>query len=216
MCHPERRTLGAAADEVCMVSGVKDLLDSLVRILTAGEKSATEGDALSYSNPKAGSRIRACDLRLRGALPKYPYPAPPAVSFNSSPGACSLIFILIHTHRLNPGHSLKPTRSRRQTSRIHANRESVHLLECRLVPVVEPAAFMHSERHREIRAHICADHQQIRFAVSRNDLAPGAVLAQVRVTHGSSIPHIHLAHKASFLTGRAGGYSRGTSGDGPF
>jgi hypothetical protein len=45
---------------------------------TAGDKSETEGVALSYINPKADGRIRACDLRLFGALPKYLCPAPPA------------------------------------------------------------------------------------------------------------------------------------------
>ena len=80
----------------------------------------------------------------------------------------------------------------------HADRQIVHLLVARTVPVPELRAFVHGEGNDPRRAGIGADDQHVGFAVASRELAIGAVPAQVSIAHGRAVLHIQLAHVSRF------------------
>ena len=81
----------------------------------------------------------------------------------------------------------------------HADRQFVHLLIARTVPIPEVCALVHGEGNNPRRARIGANDQHIGFAVASRELAISAIPAQVSVAHGCAVLHIDLAHCDSFL-----------------
>ena len=136
---------------------------------------------------------------------KYPCPAPPAGWFQSADAGgfvlilVSLAVVLGDANRLDLCYGAESSGSCGDPCWRNLDRQFLHLLPVRAVPVAELGAIQHGERHLEIRIRVGADDHEIRFAIAGHALAPAAAAAQVLVADRCSVLHVQLAHGIYFL-----------------